>query len=111
MAVISMRQAAEGLVAFLAGEVAKIPDIKKRFLAFGALGAAKINPGAVIAQYEPALKMVGIMDDDGNVDLDAVKAALVSAFANVPTFDAFGFTFSEADAETLLRHLQRAANN
>lgn len=105
---IPVQQAVNGVISFLSGEVAKIQDMTSKWIMYGALGAMKANPDAMVAQHMDALKTVGIVDGkDMTVDIGALQGALVNAFANVPTFKMLGFTFTEDDVAELLRHISR----
>ena len=104
MAKIPMEKAVNGVVSFLSSEASKIRSMQDKFLMYAALGAVKANPCATVGKYVETLEMLGVVSDD-MVDLDTLKSALESAFANVPNFNALGFTFTESDVPVLLRHM------
>jgi len=103
---ISMEKAVDSAVAFLSGEVGKVANLRDRFIMYAALGAVKQNPSAIINAYQPLFHSVGIVNDDGMIETDSVRSALSMAFANVPRFTAFGFTFNQSDADNLLARME-----
>ena len=102
---IELEKAVDAFLAFMADQVSLIPNLGERFLGYGALGALKANPGILVNKVKPWAEMTGIVDD-GMVDMDMLKAALSTAFENVPKVSYFGFTFTEEDAATLIKKLQ-----
>jgi hypothetical protein len=104
---IGLDHAVNSFIAFMADQVPQISNIGNRFLAYAALGSLKANPGIIIAKVKPWGEMAGIVADD-KVDLDLLKASFSSAFAQVPKVNYFGFTFTQDDADTLLKRMQNA---
>ena len=102
---IELEKAVDAFLAFMADQVSLIPNLGERFLGYGALGALKANPGILVNKVKPWAEMTGIVDD-GMVDMDMLKAALSTAFENVPKVSYFGFTFTEEDVATLIKKLQ-----
>lgn len=102
---IEVEKAVEAFISFMGDQVALIPKLGERFLGYGALGALKSNPGILVGKVKPWAEMAGIVED-GMVDLDVLKAALKTAFENVPKVSYFGFTFTEEDASSLIKKLQ-----
>lgn len=102
---ISLEKAVDGFIGFMADQVAAIPKMSDRFLGFAALGALKSNPGALVNKVKPWMEMSGILVDN-MVDVDAAKAALDMAFANVPKVSYFGFSFTSEDVPALLAKMQ-----
>lgn len=103
---IPFEKAVNASIAYLSGEVGKVANMRDKFLMYCALGAVQNNPGAIVNAYKPTLHTLGIIDDAGNIETDAVRSALNVAFSNVPKVSAFGFTFSQSDADALLRRLE-----
>ena len=102
---ISLEKAVDGFIGFMADQVASIPKMGDRFLGFAALGALKRNPVQLVGKVKPWLEMSGILVDN-MVDVDAAKAALDMAFANVPKVSYFGFSFTSEDVPALLAKMQ-----
>lgn len=102
---ISINDAADAVIGFLSVEVAKVANLRDRFLMFAALGAVKKDPSSIVNAYRPMLRSVGVIDDEGMVSVQSVKAALEMAFSNVPRFDWMGFTFTREDAAEILRRM------
>ena len=98
---ISLDKAVKGFISYMADQVAGIPKLGERFLGYGALGALKHNPAALVNTVKPWMEMAGIVADE-MVNIDMLKAALVEAFENVPKVSYFGFSFTVDDAAALL---------
>lgn len=102
---LPVSDAVDRLVAYMSGEVAKVPSLRDRFLMFAALGAVKNSPSSLVNAYGPMLRSVGIIDEEGYVNVPSLQAALDMAFANVPQLKVMGFTFTREDAEEVLRRM------
>ena len=102
---ISIDKAIDGFIGFMADNVATISKLTDRFLGFGALGALRSNPNAIVSKVYPWMEMAGIADED-QINVDTLKAALTEAFKNVPKVSYFGFTFTADDIPNLLAKMQ-----
>ncbi len=87
---------------FMSENVAKVPDLGRRFLMYAALGAMNSNPDVAGARLKGWLGAVGIVGEDGLVDVELVEGALSGAFAKMPKVTFAGFTFTKDDAEALV---------
>jgi len=101
---IAIEKAVDAFLGFMADQVALIPKLGDRFLGFAALGSLKSNPAMLINKVRPWAEMAGIVTD-GMVNVDALKAALSTAFANEPSVSYFGFKFTKDDANALLKKM------
>lgn len=108
---VPMKTAMEGILSFAANDVLPgMPNGLKKFAAYMALGALKTNPEPAIKPYMPFLEMSGIVSADGSmVDEQKLSVALSDAFANMPTVDFLGFTFSADDAGKLVGRITKGA--
>jgi hypothetical protein len=108
---VPLKTAMDGLLSFAANDVLPgMPNGLKKFAAYMALGALKTNPEPAVKPYEGFLKMSGIMSGDGlSVDEQRLASALSDAFANMPTVDFLGFTFSADDATRLVDRVSKGA--
>lgn len=102
---ILLENAVDKFIGYMSDQVATIPKLGDRFLGFAALGSLKSNPAMLINKVKPWAEMAGIVAD-GMVDTDMVRAALTTAFSNVPRVSYFGFTFTSDDAATLLNRME-----
>ena len=102
---IPLEKAVDAFIGFMADLVTQIPKMGDRFLGFAALGSLKSTPAVLVNKVKPWLEMSGILAD-GMVNVDAAKAALDMAFANVPKVSYFGFTFTSEDVPVLLAKMQ-----
>lgn len=101
---IQLEKAVEGFIGYMADLVTQIPKVGDRFLGFAALGALRNNPSALISKIRPWMEMSGILSEN-MVNIDAARAALDMAFANVPRVSYFGFSFTSEDVPALLSKL------
>ena len=108
---VPLKTAMEGVLAFAANDILPaMPNNLKKFGAYMALGALKTNPEPVIKPYIPFLKMSGILSDDGTtVDEQKLAMSFNDAFANIPSVDFLGFTFSVDDANKLISRISKGA--
>lgn len=102
---IPLENAVDRFISYMSDQVATIPKLGDRFLGFAALGSLKSNPSILMSKVKPWAEMAGIVTD-GMVDTDMVRAALTTAFSNVPRVSYFGFTFTSDDAATLLSRME-----
>lgn len=108
---IPLKNAMEGVLSFAANDVLpSMPNGLKKFAAYMALGALKANPEPAVKPYIPFLKMSGVVTEDGStVDEQKLSVALSDAFANMPSVDFLGFTFTSEDADKLINRISKGA--
>lgn len=108
---IPLKNAMEGVLSFAANDVLpSMPNGLKKFAAYMALGALKTNPEPAAKPYIPFLKMSGVVTEDGStVDEQKLAVAFSDAFANMPTVDFLGFTFTSEDANKLINRISKGA--
>ena len=108
---VPLKTAMDGVLAFAANDVLpSMPNGLKKFGAYMALGALKTNPEPAVKPYMPFLQMSGIVSGDGTtVDEQKLAIALSDAFANIPSVDFLGFTFSVDDANKLINRITKGA--
>lgn len=104
---ITMEQALDGALGYLAEEVAKVQNPVKKFTTLFSIGAMKANRDGAIAKYRPMLETSGIVTADGCVDVDAVQKGMEMAFAAVPTLTLLGFDFTQSDIVPIVSHLKQ----
>lgn len=103
---IEYGKAVERFTEFMEGNVAKVPDLGRRFLMYAALGAMNSNPDVAGARLKGWLGAVGIVGEDGLVDVELVDGALSGAFAKMPKVTFAVFTFTKEDAADLLGRMR-----
>lgn len=104
---IPVSKAIEALSEFAAKDVvAVMPNGLQKFLAQMAVVSARANPENVLRPYEPFLKMIGVLSEDGqSVDEQALYNALMGTFREMPRVSFLNFTFTSADAERLMQRM------
>ena len=61
-------------------------------------GVALARQGTALAErYADTLRMLGVSDANGNIDLDVARDLAVEAFEKVGKVQAFGFSFNASD--------------
>ena len=67
----------------------------------------------VVESYAPMLKSLGVMDESGNIDVDAAELFINSAFSKQESvrFPVIGvpITFDKSDGDALLQMMKRRA--
>lgn len=62
---------------------------------------------AIIAQYLPTMKAVGLVNENNQLDIELTKGFLNSAFEKSGNVTMFGFTFDKTDGEALVGILEK----
>ena len=82
--------------------IPQIPDNLTKFMVGAALGIGAVN----IARYEPQARALGIVDEQGNVNVELAKKAIAEGFKATPDVTLFGlFKFKPADAEDFYKFI------
>lgn len=62
---------------------------------------------AILGQYLPMLKQVGLVDEDQKLDIELAKGFINSAFDKSGTVEYLGFKFDKSDGEALVNLLEK----
>lgn len=82
--------------------IPQIPDNLTKFMVGAAIGLGAIN----ITRFEPQAKALGIIDEQGNVNVELAKKAIAEGFKAAPDVTLFGlFKFKPADAEDFYKFI------
>ena len=105
--VITLQDAINGVADFAELDaIPHMPNGVKKVGAYIAIDAAKKNPSIFTKPYEPYMKMIGVLSEDGStVDMDALAGYLRSAFEKVPTVTMWDFRFDAKDVEKLISRM------
>lgn len=87
---------------YLIGELDHISDPMKRFGYKFAVGAMAANPSS----FRQRAHDLGVLNEDGMVDTDAVRSGFEHAFSGGYSVSVLGLTFSAPDGEELLRRME-----
>ena len=77
-----------------------------RFFLFFALGAAGGKLEAALQKIAPAAASIGLIDANGNIDLDLLAKAGYAAFERQPKITIWKLTFTREDFSDFIRHLR-----
>lgn len=104
---IPMQQALDGLSVFAVSDViSAMPNSMAKFVALMAVGSVRNDPAKFIKPYEPMLKAIGIISEDGQmVDEKILRSSLSEAFAEMPKVSWLGFNFTSEDAARLIARI------
>ena len=111
---VTTQQLISGIVNYADAEIIpKLAGVKRYgaavYLALVANNAQKVIPGML---DNPAIKMLGVCDDGGGIDLDKLHEAMIQAMreekltVDVPMIGAF--TFTRDDVDRLYESIRRA---
>jgi hypothetical protein len=87
-------------------------DIPQQFLFGLKMGIVRRKLQDIVKSYigTDAAKMLGLVDENGAIDIDTIYQAARDAFANVQQVDVAGITFKESDLQNLYGIMQRYAS-
>lgn len=87
-------------------------DWKKQLVHEIKVGVVKYQSQNLIKKYlnSDALKMLEIVDGDGNVDIEPIYISTINALSNGKQIEIAGIIFKESDVKNLYSTLQRHAN-
>ena len=77
-----------------------------RWIFFAGLGLLGTKLEAALQAIAPAAAGFGLIDGDGNIDLDLLERIGTDAFAKQPKVSIWKLTFAKEDFEDLMRHLR-----
>lgn len=102
---ITLQQFQQAVAAHMAEAV--IPHIANHTMQWFLAGATAT--GALLNQRVlGAMQMAGLIDTEGNVDVDKLETFSKAAFASQPKVETpFAVTFEQADADAFLNRLRR----
>lgn len=60
---------------------------------------------SMIQQYLPTLKLAGVIDENGNIDLSKIRPIGIAAFEKVPVVKIANFDFDKNDFENFMNFL------
>ena len=80
--------------------VPKTEGLEKLFTVMGALAVAKRGE-ALAERFAAPLRLLGITDDAGRIDIDAARALAREALAKTGRIHALGFVFGPDDVDSL----------
>lgn len=80
-----------------------VPHTKgmEKFLAYAAAISLAKRGEQVAEKFAPALNLLGLMDGEGRVDIDAARALAQEAIAKTGKIYALGFVFDAEDVDSL----------
>lgn len=86
-------------------------NIKNQFIFGVAVGIVKRKMQDVVKSYihSDAAKMLGLVDENGAIDIDTIYQSASDVFANIKQIDVAGITFKESDLQNLYGIMQKYA--
>lgn len=86
--------------------IPQLPGTGRKWLAFFGLGVAGLKAEVAFQAIAPALASIGVIDAEGNIDLDLLEKAGIEAFEKQPRVDILGCSFFRNDFVNFMRHLR-----
>lgn len=84
----------------------QLPSAGSRWLMYFGLGVAGLRSEAAFQAIAPTLASVGIIDAEGNINLELLEKAGLEAFEKQPRVDILGCTFFREDFCQFMKHLR-----
>lgn len=86
-------------------------DLTNQFVFGFKMGIVKRKMQDVVKSYihSDGAKTLGLVDENGYIDIDTIYQAAYDSLLNVKQFDIAGITFKEADLQKLYSIMQRYA--
>ena len=100
---VSVSQIERGAAAFVDRHMVPVMP-KAKGIAFGAFAPLVIK--AKVKEYAPLVQSIGLMDEDGNVDLDAAYTAFKGKAQGQWPIELLGFKVSESDLDKLYQTIK-----
>jgi hypothetical protein len=87
-------------------------NLTEQFIFGFKMGIVKRKLQDVVGSYihNPAAKMLGIIDDNGFIDVDTIYQSACDTMSQIKQLDVAGITFKENDLQKLYSIMQRYAN-
>ena len=96
-----------GVLSYCAKYVApQLRTTGSKWLMYFGLGVAGLRSEVAFRQIAPTLAAVGVIDEEGNIDLDLLEKAGLEAFEKQPRVDILNCTFFRNDFVNFMRHLR-----
>ena len=77
-----------------------------RWIFFAGIGLLGSKLEAAIQTLAPSAAGFGLIDGDGNIDLDLLERVCIDAFEKQPKVSIWNLTFTREDFADLMRHLR-----
>lgn len=84
----------------------KMPNNLNKFLGYMTVGALTTKMDNILQPYMNMAKKINVIDEQGQIDLDALDKALCYAFDNIPTINLWNFTFTKSDVPHFISYMK-----
>lgn len=86
---------------YVDSEVAPIASGVQKFGAYSLVFVIQSKIKDIIDQYEPTMKMIGVMDDNQMLDMDAAREIASFAMQKAKKVNVLGFVMDEHDVDAM----------
>lgn len=99
-----------GILDYVNNEIAPKANGLTKFLIYSgtALGTVKLEN--LIGKYKPLMLQLGIMNTDGDIDIEALYQAAKTGIQNSGSFTAMGIIFDESDIDNLYKYIKEGGS-
>lgn len=98
-----------GIVSYCEQKVAPaLTSTLDKWLLYAGLAAGGLKMEKMIQSIAPSAAQAGIIDTDGNIDLDFLEKVGTAAFQKQPKIQIWKLTFGQDDFAYFIRHLRGA---
>ena len=92
---------------YIDSQVAPQATDLQKFVVYSMMYAVNNKINDIVKQYAPVMKMVGIMDDNGVIDLEYTHNMARDAMDHAGKLNVMGFVMDSSDIESLYNIAQR----
>ena len=98
-----------GVVSYCEQKIAPVlPSTLDKWILYAGLAAGGLKMEKMIQSIAPAAAQAGIIDANGNIDLDFLEKVGTAAFQKQPKIQIWKLTFGQDDFADFIRHLRGA---
>lgn len=107
---MKFHQVETGLMKYIQEEIAAKAPSHLKFIIYAGTFLGTVKFEDMFEQYKdhPLIKALGVIHEDGDIDVDTLYVAMKKAIDKMGTFDYMGITFDEEDVNSLYNHIKRS---
>ena len=104
---MNLKELIEGLASYAKDVAApQIPDTGQRAIFYWQARVAELQAECIAKEYGPRLRLIGLVDSEGVVNLDVLEQAGFDTFQAIPQATHKGYTFRREDFADFMNHIK-----